>query len=78
LPAPARALLIAARRTHVPVVISRDAGDYLCNYLCWRAVHISRKAGGPALAAFVHVPDVHRGGSLLRAGRALLAAIAKV
>ncbi|HEX3858169.1 MAG TPA: pyroglutamyl-peptidase I [Pseudolabrys sp.] len=78
LSSPAQALLIAARNVNVPVIISRDAGDYLCNYLCWRAVHISRKAGGPALAAFVHVPDVHRGGSLLRAGRALLAAIAKV
>jgi pyroglutamyl-peptidase len=78
LPSPARALFIAARKAHVPAVISRDAGDYLCNYLCWRAANVARKAGGPGLAAFVHVPDVHRGGSLLRAGRALLAAIAEV
>jgi pyroglutamyl-peptidase len=78
LPSPARALCTAARKAHIPVVLSRDAGDYLCNYLCWRAVQATRKSSGPRLAAFVHVPDVHRGSSLLRAGCALLAVVAKV
>jgi pyroglutamyl-peptidase len=66
---PAARLVRAARRTGVPAVISRDAGSYLCNYLCWRA---TRAANGPRLAAFVHVPPVlrkalRRGTSCLRA-----------
>jgi len=55
LPMPAQRLLAAARAAHVPAVLSRDAGRYLCNYLCWRAVD-----SGVPLAAFVHVPRVAR------------------
>src|SRR4029077_19343260 len=33
----ARHLLAAARSVKAPVTLSRDAGRYLCNYLCWRA-----------------------------------------
>jgi pyroglutamyl-peptidase len=58
LPAPARRLLAAARATRVPAALSRDAGRYLCNYLCWRAVEAARHPKGPRLAAFVHVPPV--------------------
>ena len=60
LPAPARRLLNAARSAGVPAVLSRDAGRYLCNYLCWRASEAALKAGGPRLAAFIHVPLVDR------------------
>ena len=60
LPAPARRLLAAARAAHVPAALSRDAGRYLCNYLCWRAAEAAHKPGGPRLAAFVHVPPVRR------------------
>jgi pyroglutamyl-peptidase len=56
MPAPQHRLLAAARTAHVPVRLSRDAGRYLCNYLCWRA----SESGGPKLAAFVHVPLVKR------------------
>lgn len=49
-------LLQAARRAGARVRISRDAGRYLCNYLSWRAIEATRAPGGPALAAFVHVP----------------------
>jgi pyroglutamyl-peptidase len=56
MPAPQQRLLAAARTAHVPVRLSRDAGRYLCNYLCWRA----SEKGGPKLAAFVHVPLVKR------------------
>ena len=59
MPAPARALLAAARAPRVPAALSRDAGRYLCNYLCWRAARPPAK-GGPRLAAFVHVPLVRR------------------
>ena len=59
MPMPAQALLAAARAAQVPAVLSRDAGRYLCNYLCWRARE-AVNADGPRLAAFVHVPPVSR------------------
>jgi pyroglutamyl-peptidase len=68
LPAPARRLLATVRAGRVPVVLSRDAGRYLCNYLCWRAAEAARRPGGPRLAAFVHVPLVRRG-PVARRGR---------
>lgn len=87
MPAPTRRLLAAIRSTGVPAVLSRDAGRYLCNYLCWRATETVRKKGGPRLAAFVHVPAIACGArrpgkrrrlsvdDLARAGSALLAAV---
>ena len=74
------ALLRAARRSGLDVRSSRDAGRYLCNYLSWRGIEATRAPGGPALAAFVHVPLVARDpGSrrmtlpqLVEAGEALL------
>jgi len=57
--APAMRLLQAARAVGVPVALSRDAGRYLCNYLCWRAAEAAR-SGVPRLVAFVHVPSVRR------------------
>jgi pyroglutamyl-peptidase len=60
LPAPTKRLLAAARSAGVPTKLSRDAGRYLCNYLCWRACEAALQPGGPGLAAFVHVPPVAR------------------
>lgn len=60
LPGQTRSLFTAARSACVPVVLSRDAGRYLCNYLCWRAAETSRKHDGPRLATFVHVPAIPR------------------
>jgi pyroglutamyl-peptidase len=57
--APAQRLLVAARSTGLPVALSRDAGHYLCNYLCWRAAEAAR-CGAPRLASFIHVPYMHR------------------
>lgn len=89
LPAPTRHLLRAARAARVPVVLSRDAGQYLCNYLCWHAARSARAAGVPRLAAFVHVPPTRRHArplgkgkrrltlaDLTRAGSRLLVALA--
>lgn len=59
MPMPAHALLEATRRAQVPAVLSRDAGRYLCNYLCWRA-RAAVNGDRPRLAAFVHVPLVRR------------------
>jgi pyroglutamyl-peptidase len=85
--APMRYMLAAIRAAGVPAALSRDAGRYLCNYLCWRAAEATGKKGGPHLAAFVHVPKVARTArrpakrrhltldDLTRAGGALLAAV---
>jgi pyroglutamyl-peptidase len=69
-----RELLAAARRARVPATISTDAGDYLCNYLCWHAALAAKKRTGPKVAAFVHVPETVGGPELVRAGYAFLAA----
>ena len=62
---PAQRLLSAALATGVPVALSRDAGRYLCNYLCWRAAEAAG-TGTPSLIAFVHVPTVRRASSQSR------------
>ena len=88
MPMSATSLLAAIHFAGVPTRRSRDAGTYLCNYLCWRAAEAAGKANGPRLAAFVHVPLVARGrqkaktseltlDDLARAGAAALTAIAR-
>jgi pyroglutamyl-peptidase len=52
-------LVTAARGAGMPAALSRDAGRYLCNYLCWRAAEAAALA--PRLFAFIHVPRVHPG-----------------
>jgi pyroglutamyl-peptidase len=90
LPAPTQRFLAAARGTGAMTMLSRDAGSYLCNYLCWRASEAAAHSGGPQLAAFVHVPLVrplltpspgvvpHTLGDLIRAGEAIVAAATMV
>ena len=56
-------LLRAARATGIDARASRDAGSYLCNYLSWRAIEATQTPGGPALAAFIHVPLLARNGA---------------
>jgi pyroglutamyl-peptidase len=58
MPAPARRLLAAVRAARIPAALSADAGQYLCNYLCWQAALAAHK--GPRVAAFVHVPRTGR------------------
>ena len=71
-----RRLLRAAQASGADAKLSRNAGSYLCNYLCWRALEAARAGTGPRLTAFVHVPPVLRGpatdAGLARAGEALL------
>lgn len=57
---PAQALVAAVRAIGLSATLSRDAGEYLCNYLCWRAGCAAERNGGPRLIAFVHVPKVHQ------------------
>jgi len=54
-------LVSAARSRGVFAYLSRDAGRYVCNYLCWRAIE-----RGPRLAAFVHVPKLRAKVSIRR------------
>jgi pyroglutamyl-peptidase len=86
--APAQRLARAARETGVAATTSRDAGNYLCNYLCWRAGEAARRPGGPRLVTFVHVPPIGEAvepggrarktaitmGALVKAGEAVLLA----
>jgi pyroglutamyl-peptidase len=70
--APFARLLAAARATRANVRLSRDAGDYLCNYTYWRALEASRSG---TLVQFVHIPLSRQGGNVLRAGEAILLAL---
>lgn len=83
--APTQRLLAAIHAAGVRGVLSRDAGRYLCNYLCWRGVEVTKRTDGPRLAAFIHVPRIRGGNShakrltindLTRAGSGALAALA--
>jgi pyroglutamyl-peptidase len=56
-------LLRAAQATGIDARASRDAGRYLCNYLCWRAIEATYRPAGPRLAAFIHVPPLRRDGT---------------
>jgi pyroglutamyl-peptidase len=56
--APTAALLRALQRTGLPARLSRNAGDYLCNYVLWHATCAAAERGGPKLAAFIHVPPL--------------------
>jgi pyroglutamyl-peptidase len=87
MPAPLRPLLAAAKAARVKAALSRDAGRYLCNYLCWRAAEAAAGPGGPRMTVFVHVPQVrrdararpryrHSAEDLARAGTAILMALA--
>jgi pyroglutamyl-peptidase len=57
----AHKLVTAARATGMPASLSRDAGSYLCNYLCWRASEAAACSRAPRVFAFVHVPRVQVG-----------------
>jgi pyroglutamyl-peptidase len=83
MPAPTRTMFTALRKVRVPATLSRDAGGYLCNYLCWRAAEAVATQAGPRLAAFIHVPPVRAGArtrlsldDLVRGGGRVLAALA--
>ena len=75
-------LLAALRTGRCSAALSRDAGRYLCNYLCWRALESAARPGGP-LVAFIHIPLVRPGrrqsglttDELTRAGAAILLAM---
>jgi pyroglutamyl-peptidase len=88
---PVQRLVLAARAARRPAQASRNAGRYLCNYLCWHAIKAADRPGGPRLVAFIHVPKIRRAvrrrsgrpslpsmDELLRAGEAILRSIAAI
>ena len=90
MPAPARRLLAAVRAAGVPAALSRDAGRYLCNYLCWRAAEAAGEQGRSASrrfracaeggahgAAAGKAAQASRSAISARAGAALLVAVAR-
>ncbi len=58
-PADPGQLVRAARARGLPLRISRDAGDYLCNGLFYEAARLVRASARPMRLAFVHVPRPH-------------------
>ncbi len=56
--APKAALLRAAKSGALPARLSVNAGDYLCNYLYWRALEAATAQAVPSRAVFIHVPLV--------------------
>ena len=64
--APLARLLGAVRGARVSVRLSRDAGNYLCNYAYWRA--LERTRGGRVLVQFVHIPPLRSSPKLRKGG----------
>ena len=58
---PARPLLATLRGLRPRATLSRDAGRYLCNYLCWRASETASTSTRLRFTTFIHVPPVRRG-----------------
>jgi pyroglutamyl-peptidase len=56
--APAAAILRGLTRAGLPARLSRNAGEYLCNYALWHATRAAGETGGPLVAAFIHVPPL--------------------
>ena len=56
--APTAALLRALMQAGLPARLSRNAGDYLCNYMLWHGTCAAAQGQGPKLAAFIHVPPL--------------------
>ncbi|MGY3483493.1 pyroglutamyl-peptidase [Bradyrhizobium sp. USDA 4011] len=83
-------LLRAALATGIDARTSRDAGNYLCNYLSWRAIEAVNGDNGLHLAQFVHVPPLAHDGTaasgkssitleaLVDAGEAMLLELVKL
>jgi pyroglutamyl-peptidase len=61
-------LLRAALGTGIDARSSRNAGNYLCNYLSWRAIEAVGTNDHLHLASFVHIPPIGRGNSARHKG----------
>jgi pyroglutamyl-peptidase len=73
--APTNALLEALKTAGLPARLSRNAGDYLCNYTLWHATLATGEPDGMELSAFIHVPKLSvriTPDALLAAGEAII------
>ncbi len=73
--APAADLLRALKTAGLPARLSRNAGDYLCNYTLWHATLATAAPDGLELSAFIHVPKLSlriTPDTLLAAGEAII------
>jgi pyroglutamyl-peptidase len=73
--APAAAMLRALKKTGLPARMSRNAGNYLCNYTLWHATRATGDRDGMELSAFIHVPRLSlriTPDALLAAGEAVV------
>jgi pyroglutamyl-peptidase len=73
--APAEAMLRAVKKAGLPARLSRNAGDYLCNYILWHATRTTGEPDGMELSAFIHVPKLSlriTPDALLAAGEAVV------
>lgn len=59
-------VLAAARAAGARVALSRNAGAYLCNYACWRALEQADAPDSPRVVLFVHIPRARRRGPARR------------
>lgn len=60
-PLPAAALTAHLKTFGLPVVTSRSAGRYLCNFLYYHSLEWARRQESARLALFVHIPPVSGG-----------------
>jgi pyroglutamyl-peptidase len=64
---PEREILGALDRLGLPASASDDAGDYLCNFLLYHALHGICAPYAPPMAGFVHVPPLQTDGAFTAA-----------
>lgn len=77
--APSGALLRTLKKAGFPARLSRNAGNYLCNYILWHATCAAEEPRGPKIASFIHVPPISLRippDRLLAAGEAAMKAVA--
>jgi pyroglutamyl-peptidase len=55
---PVRALKTACEAADVPCELSTSAGTFLCNETMFRLLDHAARAGAPAMAGFVHLPQL--------------------
>jgi pyroglutamyl-peptidase len=55
---PWEALVASLGKSPVPVCLSEDAGQYVCESTYWSLLDFRRREGHPARAAFLHVPPL--------------------
>ncbi len=61
-PLPLEAFAAALRAAQIPAAVSEDAGGFVCNHCYFLACHHLNVNAVPAMALFVHLPELDAGG----------------